>query len=69
MIDPDLREMLTNPAWGRWIQSLKDVREKMRTAIVKKCEAAPLDEVRLEAGMHRGLTIVLEMAERLHADH
>ena len=65
--DLDLQEMLTNPAWGRWLQSLGKVHADLQRMVVVAAQDTELDKIRFLAGRAKGFEEVLRLAEKLRA--
>ena len=65
--DLDLQDMLTNPAWARWLNSLRKFEDEIKDVLVAQSRNDGLDEIRHTSGRLTSIREILRAAEKLHA--
>ena len=67
--DLDLQDMLSNPAWARWLASVKGVSDNLGKQIASEASATSpeWEKVRFTAGRINGFEEVIRMAGKLRA--
>ena len=65
MPDLDLQEMLTNPAWGKWLENLRKVHTDLERMVVVAAQENEVEKIRFLAGRAKGFEEVLRMAGKL----